>query len=65
MKRGKSKAQQKGEMIRVRVTREQKRLLMDAANAQDLDLSAWLRSVGLREARRALGLHADTETETP
>ena len=49
-------------MIRIRVTREQKRLLMDAANAKDSDLSHWLRSVGLSEARRALGLYDEAET---
>lgn len=52
MKRRKPKTQQKSEMIRLRVTEEQKRTLMQAAQAAGLELSAWLRSLGLREAGR-------------
>jgi len=53
MKRRKPKAERKEETIRLRVTPEQKRTLMDAARAAGLELSAWLRSLALREAGRA------------
>lgn len=49
MKRRKPKAQRKEESIRVRVTEEQKRLLMERADKAGLDVSAWLRAIGLRE----------------
>jgi len=62
MKRRKSKAARKDETIRLRVTTEQKDLLARAANAQHLDVSTWLRALGLREAERALGPLAESET---
>jgi hypothetical protein len=52
MKRVKIKRQRKDDVIRLRVTGEQKRTLVQAAQAANLELSAWLRSVGLREANR-------------
>ena len=46
----KPRALRKDEMIRVRVTVEQKRLLSEAAHLYGLDVSTWLRVLGLREA---------------
>jgi hypothetical protein len=53
MKRRKPKAQRKEEAIRVRVTADQKRALADRAAREGLDVSAWLRSLGLREVSGA------------
>ncbi|MGO8802275.1 plasmid mobilization protein [Candidatus Binatus sp.] len=52
MKRRKPKAERKAEMIQLRVSPEQKQTLVQAAKAAGLELSAWLRSLGLREANR-------------
>lgn len=52
MKRRKPKAQRKEQMIRVRVTEEQKRALSERAQREGLDVSAWLRALGLREVGR-------------
>jgi len=52
MKRRKSKAERKDTVIQLRVSVEQKQTLMQAAKAAGLELSAWLRSLGLREAGR-------------
>jgi uncharacterized protein (DUF1778 family) len=52
MKGKQAKRQRKDELIQLRVTGEQKRTLMEAAQARGLELSAWLRSLGLREASR-------------
>ena len=49
MKRRKPKAERKEQSIRVRVTEEQKQALATQAAAHGLDVSAWLRSLGLRE----------------
>lgn len=38
-------------MIKVMVTSEQKRLFTEAATAAGLDLSNWLRTIALREAK--------------
>jgi hypothetical protein len=46
----KPKAQRKEQSIRVRVTEEQKRMLAERAGRDGLEVSAWLRSLGLREA---------------
>jgi uncharacterized protein (DUF1778 family) len=53
MKRRKSKAERKDEVIQLRVSPEQKQTLVQAAKSAGLELSAWLRSLGLREATRA------------
>jgi uncharacterized protein (DUF1778 family) len=50
MKRRKPKGSRKEELIRIRVTSEQKTTLVDAATKKGLDVSAWLRSLGLQEA---------------
>lgn len=55
VKRRKVKAQRKEDVIRLRVTSEQKRTLVEAAERAGLDVSAWLRSIGLREAGQKPG----------
>lgn len=40
----------KDDMIRIRVTKAQKRVLIDAAEGAGLEVSTWLRVLGLREA---------------
>jgi len=52
MPRRKVKAERKEAVVRLRVTEEQRRMLFAAAQHAGLELSAWLRSLGLREARR-------------
>ncbi|MGH9429814.1 MAG: plasmid mobilization protein [Terriglobia bacterium] len=51
-RRRKSKAQRKEDSIRIRVTSQQKRALEAAAQRAGLDVSSWLRALGLREAGR-------------
>lgn len=51
MKRRKPKAQRKEQSIRVRVTEEQKQALSERAARDGLDVSAWLRAIGLRAAQ--------------
>jgi len=46
----KAKRDVKEETIRIRVTEEQKRALIDAAKREGLDVSTWLRFLGLRAA---------------
>jgi uncharacterized protein (DUF1778 family) len=55
MKHRKPQKQRKEDSIRIRVTEEQKRTLMEGAARQGLDVSAWLRSLGLREAGASAG----------
>lgn len=50
MKHRKTKQQRKEDTIRIRVTGEQKRTLIERAQREGLEVSAWLRSLGLREA---------------
>ena len=52
MKRRKPKAQRKEELVQIRVSAVQKRLLAEAAQRDGLDLSAWLRRLGLQAATR-------------
>jgi uncharacterized protein (DUF1778 family) len=40
----------KGDVVRMRVTVEQKLALIDAAEREGLELSAWLRQLALRAA---------------
>lgn len=49
----KPKAQRKGELLRIRLTADQKRLFTETASQVGLDLSNWLRTVALREAKAA------------
>jgi uncharacterized protein (DUF1778 family) len=48
--RRKPVAERKEEQIRIRVTEEQKKILSDAAAKEGLDVSGWLRSLGLKAA---------------
>jgi uncharacterized protein (DUF1778 family) len=48
----KDPADKKGITLKVRVTEEQQRRLKEAADADGLDLSTWLRRLALREANR-------------
>jgi len=48
--RRKDEADRKEEVIKIRVTSEQKATLTEAASRDGLDVSAWLRSLGLRAA---------------
>jgi uncharacterized protein (DUF1778 family) len=50
MIRRKPKGERKEDAILVRVTADQKATLQDAASRAGLDLSSWLRSLGLRES---------------
>ncbi len=53
--RRKPKSQRKEIMLRFRVTAEQKQLFEAAAHESGLDVSAWLRSISVREAKRQAG----------
>ena len=48
-KRRKLKKHRKEEELRIRLTREQKRVFTEAASRAGLDLSSWLRFVATRE----------------
>ena len=50
MKRRKPRAERKEESIRIRVSADQKRALTEAATRVGLDVSSWLRSLGLAQA---------------
>jgi uncharacterized protein (DUF1778 family) len=50
----KTKQNRKDDVIRVRVTSEQKVTLTEAADLGGHDVSSWLRGLGLREAQRLL-----------
>lgn len=52
VKRRKPKAIRKTEQIRVLVSADEKRRLINGAFSQGLDAGAWLRVIGLREATR-------------
>ena len=51
MKRRKPKQLRKEQLVQIRVTVEQKRIMTEAANRVGLDLSSWLRQLGLKAAR--------------
>lgn len=51
----KSKEDRKDDVIRVRVTADQKALLTAAATRAGSDVSTWLRMVGIREAQEKPG----------
>jgi hypothetical protein len=48
--RRKDDAERKEAVIKIRVTDEQKEILTEAASKDGLDVSSWLRSLGLRAA---------------
>jgi hypothetical protein len=52
VKRRKPKAQRKEATIQIRLTAEQKRVLTDAAERAGLDVSSWLRNLGLTSASK-------------
>jgi Mobilization protein NikA len=51
--RRKPKAQRKEELVRIRLTREQKEMFVNSAADAGLDVSSWLRSLGLQAIRHA------------
>jgi len=51
----KKPSKRKGLVLPVRVTIEQRKLLAEAAEKAGLDISSWLRSIGLERARKDLG----------
>lgn len=53
--RRKTDETRKEEMVRVRMTADQKALFMEAAQKVGLDLSGWLRFIALKEAKALLG----------
>jgi len=50
VKRRKPKHSRKEHLVQIRVTAEQKRILTEAADRVGLDLSSWLRQLGLKAA---------------
>jgi Mobilization protein NikA len=53
MKRRKPKAQRREELVRIRLTREQKEMFVNSAAAAGLDVSSWLRTLGIQAVRQA------------
>lgn len=60
-RRRKPKAARKEFTLRLRVTAEQRRVLLAAAERDGLDLSGWLRSLGLRAAQRRDSSNVDRD----
>jgi uncharacterized protein (DUF1778 family) len=50
VKRRKPKQHRKEHLVQIRVTAEQKRIMTEAADRVGLDLSSWLRQLGLKAA---------------
>lgn len=50
MKRRKPRQHRKEQLVQIRVTAEQKRIMTEAADRVGLDLSSWLRQLGLKAA---------------
>jgi len=48
----KAKATRKDSQIRIRLTRQQKETFIRTAERSGLDVSSWLRAVGIRAAQR-------------
>jgi uncharacterized protein (DUF1778 family) len=55
IKRRKARNQRKDEQIRVAVTPEQKKRLIEAAALTGQGVATWLRAIGLQEAAKVLG----------
>jgi uncharacterized protein (DUF1778 family) len=53
VKRRKAKENRKEQLVQIRVTAEQKRIMTEAADQVGLDLSSWLRQLGLKAASAA------------
>lgn len=49
-----TKPDRKDMLLRIRVSAEQRALLREAAREENLDLSTWLRQLGLQAAKRTL-----------
>lgn len=54
VKRRKPRGARKEDSIRIRVTEEQKRALVEAAGREGLDVSYWLHSMGLKATGQML-----------
>jgi uncharacterized protein (DUF1778 family) len=50
VKRRKPRQHRKEQLVQIRVTAEQKRIMTEAAERVGLDLSSWLRQLGLKAA---------------
>jgi len=50
----KDPSERKSEELRIPVTEEQKKLISEAASADDADVAAWLRPIVLRAAAKRL-----------
>jgi uncharacterized protein (DUF1778 family) len=61
VKRRKPKQSRKEQLIQIRVTGAQKRIMAEAAERAGLDLSSWLRQLGIKAAKEA----SSTETKKP
>ncbi len=57
MKRRKPKAARKENQIRIRLTHQQKEKLVRAAERAGLDVSSWLRTIGLQAAETKQPAH--------
>jgi uncharacterized protein (DUF1778 family) len=57
MTRRKPKAVRKENQIRIRLTHQQKEKLVLAAERAGLDVSSWLRTIGLQAAETKRALH--------
>ena len=57
MKRRKAKAARKENQIRIRLTHQQKEKLVRAAERAGLDVSSWLRTIGLQAAEAKQAMH--------
>jgi len=58
----KAKKDRKEEVIRLRVTAEQKTRMTEAARKLGLEISAWLRTMGVQEANR---IHREETNRLP
>jgi hypothetical protein len=56
VKRRKPERQRKEQLVQIRVTEEQKRIMTEAAHRVGLDLSSWLRQLGLKAAATAFSI---------
>lgn len=62
--RRKIKSERKATVLSVRVTSAQRQMFEDAARYAGLDISNWMRSISIREARR-LAVEARAQEEQP
>jgi uncharacterized protein (DUF1778 family) len=64
-KRRKPKRLRKEDSIRIRVTEDQKRVLIDAARSDGTDLGPWLLGLGMRQARVIAAQRSAAGSSTP